>query len=104
MQLADRLKEAGPEGPAQRKQPEVQLLREVELLPPRSLHATWPTVHFGDVVTLNTDRSANPAAAGIERFVGLEHIDLKKLVGRSSTSPKKLNFLVLTSTPPPHAS
>ena len=96
MQLADRLKEAGPEGPAQRKQPEVQLLGEVELLPPRSLHATWPTVHFGDVVTLNTDRSANPAAAGIERFVGLEHIDLKKLVGRSSTSPKKLNFLVLT--------
>lgn len=39
----------------------------------------WPPIHFGDVVTLNTDRSANPAAAGIERFVGLEHIEPEDL-------------------------
>lgn len=30
---------------------------------------------FADVVTLNTSRIADPLAAGIERFVGLEHID-----------------------------
>ena len=35
----------------------------------------WQRVKFGDVVRLSTDRCANPAAAGIERFVGLEHID-----------------------------
>lgn len=34
----------------------------------------WPTVAFGDVVRLNTDRIADPAAAGIERYVGIEHI------------------------------
>lgn len=36
---------------------------------------TWPRVHFGDVVKLNTDRIADPAAAGIERYVGIEHIE-----------------------------
>ena len=33
-----------------------------------------PLVKFGDVVHLNTSRLADPAAAGIERYVGLEHI------------------------------
>jgi type I restriction enzyme S subunit len=35
----------------------------------------WERVKFGDVVRLNTERCADPAAAGIERYVGLEHID-----------------------------
>ena len=35
---------------------------------------TYPLVKFGDVVHLNTDRIADPVAAGIERYVGLEHI------------------------------
>ena len=34
----------------------------------------WPRVPFADVVHLNTDRVADPAAAGIERYVGIEHI------------------------------
>ena len=34
----------------------------------------WPKVPFADVVHLNTDRVADPAAAGIERYVGIEHI------------------------------
>ncbi len=32
-------------------------------------------VKFGDVVRLCKDRAANPEAEGIERYVGLEHID-----------------------------
>jgi type I restriction enzyme S subunit len=39
----------------------------------------WPRVRFGDVVTLNTDRCADPVAAGIERYVGLEHIEPEDL-------------------------
>lgn len=35
---------------------------------------SYPLVKFGDVVHLNTDRVADPLAAGIERYVGLEHI------------------------------
>lgn len=39
----------------------------------------WPRVTFGGVVRLNTDRVADPVAAGIERFVGLEHIEPEDL-------------------------
>ena len=35
---------------------------------------THPIVKFGDVVHLNTDRVADPLAAGVEFYVGLEHI------------------------------
>jgi type I restriction enzyme S subunit len=34
---------------------------------------------FADVVTLSTTRTADPLAAGIERFVGLEHIEPENL-------------------------
>ena len=37
--------------------------------------AGWTRVAFGDVVRLSKDRVADPEAAGIERVVGLEHID-----------------------------
>jgi type I restriction enzyme S subunit len=59
------------------QEPEVQLLGEVELL--SAPRAAWPRVRFGDVVRLNTDRAADPLAAGIERFVGLEHIEPENL-------------------------
>lgn len=39
----------------------------------------WTRVAFGDVVKLNTARCADPAAAGIERYVGLEHIEPEDL-------------------------
>lgn len=35
----------------------------------------WRRVKFGDVVMLNKERCANPLEAGIERYVGLEHIE-----------------------------
>jgi len=34
---------------------------------------------FGDLVHLNTDRIADPLAAGIERYVELNHIEPKNL-------------------------
>ena len=43
----------------------------------------WTPVKFGDVVRLNTDRIATPAAEGIERYVGLEHITPEDLRIRS---------------------
>lgn len=40
-----------------------------------TLKTGWKLVKFGDVVRLSKDRAANPEADGIERYVGLEHID-----------------------------
>ena len=39
----------------------------------------WQTVKFGDVVKLNKERCANPLEEGIERYVGLEHIEPEDL-------------------------
>lgn len=39
------------------------------------LKAGWTRVAFGDVVRLSKARAADPEAAGIERVVGLEHIE-----------------------------
>ena len=39
------------------------------------LKAGWRRVKFGDVVRLNKDSSRDPAAEGLERYVGLEHIE-----------------------------
>ncbi len=39
----------------------------------------WPIVAFGDVVKLNRDRIADPVAAGIERYLGIEHIEPEDL-------------------------
>jgi len=40
---------------------------------------SWTRVRFGEVVRLNKDRVADPAAAGIERYVGIEHIEPEDL-------------------------
>jgi type I restriction enzyme, S subunit len=42
-----------------------------------------PLTRFSDVVTLSTTRTADPLAARIERFVGLEHIEPENLHIRS---------------------
>jgi hypothetical protein len=34
---------------------------------------------FADILTLSTTRTADPASAGIDRFVGLEQIELENL-------------------------
>lgn len=40
-----------------------------------TLKTGWECVKFGDVIRLSKNRAANPEAEGIERYVGLEHID-----------------------------
>ncbi len=44
---------------------------------------TYLLTRFGDVIHLSTSRLADPDAAGIERFVGLEHIEPENLHIRS---------------------
>jgi type I restriction enzyme S subunit len=41
----------------------------------RNLKAGWRRVKFGDVVRLSKGRSKDPLADGIERYVGLEHLE-----------------------------
>ena len=43
----------------------------------------WSRVRFGDVVRLSKGRSADPEAEGIERYVGIEHIEPEDLRIRS---------------------
>ena len=43
----------------------------------------WPIVCFGDVIRLNKTRVADPVAEGIERYVGIEHIEPEDLRIRS---------------------
>ncbi len=41
----------------------------------KQLKSGWQMVKFGDVVRLSKERSKDPEADGIERYIGLEHID-----------------------------
>ncbi len=43
----------------------------------KTLKPGWRRVKFGDVVRLSKARSQDPLADGIERYVGLEHLDLR---------------------------
>jgi type I restriction enzyme, S subunit len=45
----------------------------------QELKSGWKWVKFGDVVKLSTARCNDPLAQGIERYVGLEHIDSEDL-------------------------
>jgi type I restriction enzyme S subunit len=47
-----------------------QVMDEVETVKPG-----WASVKFGEVVKLSKARCSDPEAEGIERYVGLEHID-----------------------------
>lgn len=44
-----------------------------------ALKKDWTRVTFGEVVKLSGEHSSNPEEDGIERFVGLEHIDARDL-------------------------
>lgn len=46
-------------------------------------YATWKRVKFGEVVRLNKETCKDPASAGIERVVGLEHLEPGDLRVRS---------------------
>jgi restriction endonuclease S subunit len=48
-----------------------------------SLKPGWTKVKFGEVVRLCKDRSSDPEADGIERYVGLEHLEPEDLRIRS---------------------
>lgn len=43
----------------------------------------WKQVKFGEVVKLNNERVADPEAEGVERYVGIEHIEPEDLRIRS---------------------
>lgn len=45
--------------------------------------AGWTRVRFGDVVRLSTERCTDPVTAGIDRYVGLEHLEPSDLRIRS---------------------
>ena len=47
----------------------------------------WTRVAFGDVAVCVNDRIDNPVDAGVERYVGLEHLDCDSLVIRRWGSP-----------------
>lgn len=49
----------------------------------KTLKADWRTVKFGDVVKLSKGRNQNPLADGIDRYVGLEHLEPGDLRVRS---------------------
>jgi type I restriction enzyme, S subunit len=49
----------------------------------RTLKASWRRVKFGDVVRLSKARSQDPLTDGIERYVGLEHLEPGDLRVRS---------------------
>jgi len=42
---------------------------------PSKVNAGWRRVKFGDVVRLSKSRSQDPLADGIERYIGLEHLE-----------------------------
>jgi len=44
-------------------------------MPDTARKGTWPRVAFGDVVRLSKERCSDPLGTGIERYVGLEHIE-----------------------------
>lgn len=46
------------------------------------LKSGWTRVAFGDVVQRCTERSPDPEAAGVDRYVGLEHLDPGELAIR----------------------
>ena len=52
-----------------------------------TLKPGWTRVAFGDVATHVNDRVDNPVDAGVERYVGLEHLDSDSLVIRRWGSP-----------------
>ncbi|MXZ72055.1 MAG: restriction endonuclease subunit S [Acidobacteria bacterium] len=47
----------------------------------------WTRVAFGDVAVSVNDRIDNPLNAGVERYVGLEHLDSDSLVIKRWASP-----------------
>ncbi len=63
-------------------------LKPSPLIPHPSLRPRWKMVKFGDVVKNSNLVERNPVVAGIERIVGLEHIETENLHIRRWNSPE----------------
>ena len=50
----------------------------------------WTLVAFGDIAICVNDRIDNPADAGVQRYVGLEHLDSDSLVIRRWGTPRNV--------------
>lgn len=61
--------------------------------------STWKRVAFGDVIDSVTDRVDNPSEAGVDRYVGLEHLDPGVMTVRRWDSPDKVDAQKLRFQP-----
>jgi hypothetical protein len=52
--------------------------------------STWKRVAFGDVIESVTDRVDDPSKAGVDRYVGLEHLDPGVMTVQRWDSPDKV--------------
>ena len=52
--------------------------------------STWKRLAFGDVIESITDRVDDPSAAGVDRYVGLEHLDPGVLTVRRWDTPDRV--------------
>jgi restriction endonuclease S subunit len=61
--------------------------------------STWKRIAFGDAIENITERVENPAEAGVERYVGLEHLDPGVMTVRRWDSPEKVEAQKLRFQP-----
>lgn len=61
--------------------------------------STWTRVKFGDVIDSVTDRVDNPSEAGVDRYVGLEHLDPGVLTVQRWGSPDEVEAQKLRFQP-----
>jgi type I restriction enzyme S subunit len=61
--------------------------------------STWKLVAFGDVIESITDRVDNPSEAGVDRYVGLEHLDPGVMTVQRWDSPDKVEAQKLRFQP-----
>lgn len=62
-------------------------------------NSTWQRLRFGDVIDSITDRVDNPSEAGVDRYVGLEHLDPGTLTVQRWDSPDKVEAQKLRFRP-----
>jgi len=61
--------------------------------------STWKHVAFGDVIDSITDRVDNPSEAGVDRYVGLEHLDPEVMTVQRWDTPDKVEAQKLRFLP-----
>jgi hypothetical protein len=61
--------------------------------------STWKRMPFGEVLANITDRVDNPSEAGVDRYVGLEHLDPGVMTVQRWDSPEKVEAQKLRFLP-----